>query len=118
MGILGFLGRIVYSIPLMILGLGHLSNANDMKQLVPPYFPQQIVWVYATGVALILAGIAIIINKKARIAAVLLGIMLTLFALLVHLPGMNNAFESSFPNLLKDLSLAGAAFFLSSRLKD
>jgi uncharacterized membrane protein len=102
----------------MVLGLGHLSNASSMKGLVPEYFPQSIIWVYATGVALILAGLAIIINKKARLASLLLGIMLILFALLIHLPGLNSSFESSFPNLMKDLALAGAAIFFSAKLKN
>ncbi|MBV6647518.1 MAG: DoxX family protein, partial [Cyclobacteriaceae bacterium] len=71
-------------------------------------------WVYLTGVALILAAVAIVINKKAKLATMLLGIMLLLFAVLIHLPGMPDAM----PSFFKDIALAGAAFYLSANSKD
>lgn len=87
-----------------------------MQGMVPDYLPGAIFFVYLTGVALILAAIAIIINKKAKLAALLLGIMLLLFALMIHLPGMSES-QASFSNFMKDTALAGAAFFISANSK-
>ncbi len=43
-------------------------------------------WGYATGVAFLAAGVAILTGVRARRAAILLTAMLASFALLVHLP--------------------------------
>lgn len=113
---LGFIGRLIYSVPLLLFGFGHLGNASSMTGMVPDYFPGKLFLVYLTGVALILAAIANVINKKARLAGILLGIMLLLFALLIHLPGISES-QASFSNLLKDSAMAGGAFFIAAHSK-
>ncbi len=115
---LGTIGKFLYALPLLGFGFGHLANANAMSGMVPSFIPGGVFWVYLTGVALILAVVAIVINKKAKLATMLLGIMLLIFALTIHLPGMLGGNEMSMPSLLKDLSLAGAAFMLSATSKD
>jgi uncharacterized membrane protein len=111
---LTYLGRLMFVFPFLILGFGHFGNGQALASMVPEYLPYPIIWVYLTGLALILAAIAIVINKMAKLAALLLGIMLVLFAFLVHLPNVLNGAESSaMASLLKDLGLAGGAFFIS-----
>lgn len=113
---LGFIGKLLYSLPLLLFGFGHLGNANAMSGMVPSYFPAPTFFVYLTGVALILAAIAIVIGKKAKLATLLLGIMLLIFALTVWLPQMSD--QTAFAAMLKDIGLAGAAFFISAHSKD
>lgn len=105
----------MYAIPMMIFGLMHLANGGAMSGMVPSYLPFGIVWVYITGIALIAAAISIIIGKKDKLSALLLGIMLVLFALTIHLPGTFNPETAmmSMPMLLKDTALAGASFLIS-----
>ena len=102
-------------IPMMVFGLFHFLNASAMTDMVPAVFPYPIAWVYLTGAALILAGVGIIIGKKAKLAAQLLGLMLVLFAILIHLPNMSS--PSGMSNLLKDLAIAGGIWYMSSNLK-
>ena len=109
------LGRILFAIPFGVFGLFHLMNAQAMKGMVP--FPPQIVWIYVTGLALIAATVSILIGKKAKLSSLLLGIMLLVFALSIHLVGAMGGDHTSVGNLLKDLSLAGAAFLYSGHAK-
>lgn len=112
--------RLLYAVPMAVFGIMHLMNAKAMAGIVPSFIPGGIIWVYITGAGLIAAAISILINKKAKIGAFYLGIMLLIFALTVHLPGAFNeaTMQSSMPNFLKDTALAGAAFALSGMLKN
>lgn len=111
---LGFIGKLMFAGPLVMFGIAHLTRADDMAGMVPDFLPVPIIFVYFTGIALILAAIAIIIGKKAKLATQLLGLMLLLFALLVQLQN----FESDPSIFLRDLALAGAAWFMSAHLSD
>ncbi|GJM32155.1 MAG: hypothetical protein DHS20C18_11560 [Saprospiraceae bacterium] len=89
----------------------HLAMAANFAPLVP--IPGGLIWVYITGIGLIAATVSIIIGKYDKLAATLLGLMLLIFVLSVHLPGVMEGGEAqmkSMPNFLKDLALAGAAW--------
>ena len=109
-------GRIVYAIVMAIFGLFHFMNGANMAAMVP--IPGGIFWIYLTGAALILAAVAIIINKKASLATLLLGIMLAIFALSLWLPGAIGGDQAATSNFLKDLALAAAAFYMSGNSED
>ena len=89
-----------------------------MAGMVPSFIPGGVIWVYLTGVALLAAAVAIIIQKKARLAGLLLAAMLLIFVLTIHLPGVMGGNESSMPGLLKDIALAGAALGFAGTAKD
>ena len=115
---LGLIGRILFVLPLAGFGLGHFANAGQMAGMVPSYLPAPTIFVYLTGAALLAAAVSIIIQKKAKLGTFLLGIMLLLFALMLHLPGMIGGNEVSMAMFMKDLGMAGGAFFMSSVFKD
>jgi putative oxidoreductase len=112
--------RTLYALPLAVFGFNHLMYGGMMQGLVPAFLPVKIFWVYFTGLALLAASLSIIINKYAKLASLLLGILLLVFAITIHFPGLMNSqtMMSSLPNFLKDTSLAGAAFVLSGILKN
>lgn len=87
-----------------------------MRGVVPDFLPAPIVFVYLTGIALILAAVAIIIGKKAKLATQLLGLMIALFAVLVHLPGFLSQDPTASSLFLKDVALAGSSWFMSTHL--
>lgn len=118
MKLLPTVGKFMFAIPMAIFGLFHFMNAESMGGMVPSFIPGGILWVYLTGAALVAAAVAIIIGKKAKLATQLLGLMLLLFAVLVHLVSVTNGNEMSMPNLLKDVALAGGAWFMSGQLSD
>ncbi|MEP0985186.1 DoxX family protein [Ekhidna sp.] len=115
---LGFLGKLMYAGPMAMFGIFHLMGADDMKGMVPDFLPAPVFFVYLTGIALLLAAVAIIIGKKAKLAAQLLGLMLALFAVLIHLSGFMSQDPISSSMFLKDIALAGGAWFMSAHLSD
>ncbi|PIB35316.1 DoxX family protein [Reichenbachiella sp. 5M10] len=112
------MGKFLFAIPMMIFGIFHFMSADGMSGMVPSYLPGGIFWVYLTGVALIAAALGIIIGKKAKTASQLLGLMLILFAVMIHLPSVMGGSDSSMPSLLKDIALGGAAWFIAGHVRD
>ncbi|MEX0723348.1 MAG: hypothetical protein WD357_10840 [Gracilimonas sp.] len=113
------IGRFVYAIPFAIFGIFHFMNASAMAGMVP--IPGGAFWVYLTGIALIGASVALMIQKEVKLVALLLGIMLLIFALSIHLPSVisgGEGMQASMSSMLKDLALAGAAFFVSGVYSD
>lgn len=109
-------GRILFGIPILVFSLFHFMGANDMAGMVP--LPGGVFWVYLTGVALLGAAVSLFIQNRVKLVAMLLGILLVIFALSIHLPAVIGAendmsMQISMGNLLKDLAMAGAAFFIS-----
>lgn len=112
MDIFSKLGRFIYAIPFGVFGLFHFMNAGQMAGYVP--IPGGVFWVYLTGAALLAACVSIIIEKKTRLACILLGVMLLIFALSIHLPGViGGEMQPNMTNFLKDTALAGAAWFVA-----
>ena len=108
----------MYIIPIGIFGLMHMANASQMTGMVPAWMPMKLVIVYITGLALIAATVALIINKKAKLAMTLLGVMLVLFVVLIHLMAVIGGDQMSMAMVLKDTSMAGAAFYIASQAED
>lgn len=109
------LSQTVFALVMLIYAFFHLSNADGMAGKVPSFIPGGVIWVYVTGVALALAGLAFILNMKVRLAGYLLGTLLLIFVLTIHLPGLIGGNEMSMPMLLKDTGLAAGAFFIASK---
>ena len=111
------IGKYLYAIPMVIFGLFHFLNSSAMAGMVP--IPGGIFWIYLTGLSLILAGISIIIQKLDEWSSLLLAVMLLVFVLTIHLPGVlagGEMLQTYMTNLFKDLALAGGALiYLSSK---
>lgn len=114
------LGRWLFPIPFLAFGLMHFANAQVMADyVVPAYMPAKMVWVYLSGAGLVAAAISMYIGKYDKLGAAVLSIVLLLFALMVHLPGVmagGDAATSAMPGLLKDLGLAGASMLYAQHL--
>jgi uncharacterized membrane protein len=80
------LGGLLFAIPLVVFGIQHFMYAGFIATLVPSWIPGHLFWAYLTGSAFIAAGVSIVTQKKARLAATLLGIMFLLWAVLLHAP--------------------------------
>jgi len=116
---LRMIGRFLYAVPLIIFGINHFIYTQSKIGSVPDYMPLQIFWVYFTGIALIAAGVSIITNIHAYVAGLLLALMLILFVIMIHLPGVlipENMHASMTP-FLKDTALAGGAIFIAGHSK-
>jgi uncharacterized membrane protein YphA (DoxX/SURF4 family) len=81
------LAQATFGVCAILFGAAHFFYLNLTAPLVPKWLPPgQDFWAYATGVAHIAGGIALLTGVWARRAAILLTAMYAGFALLVHAP--------------------------------
>jgi uncharacterized membrane protein len=78
--------RWMLGLPPIVFGLMHLTGASFFATLVPQWLPFRIAWAALTGIAFLLAGIAICARRVDVLAARLLALMLLVFEFLVEIP--------------------------------
>lgn len=112
-------GQLAFGVCALIFGGAHFVYMNLTAPLVPKWLPPgQEFWGYATGVAHIAAGLAILTGVQARLAAVLLTVMFAAFTPLVHVrmlladPGNHWIWNENAVNL----ALIGAAWVVADSL--
>jgi uncharacterized membrane protein len=111
------LGKWVFILPFTVFGIMHILNAQEMAGLVPAFLSGGAFWIYLTGFAQLAFAVSVLIGKYDKLAAVLCALMLLIFVLTLHLPGLSNLQMSKMAmnNLLKDLGLIGGAMMYASR---
>lgn len=78
------LARWTFGLSSIAFGLAHLTGIPQVAAMVPKWLPfQGDLWAILTGVAFIMAGIAILVRVQDVLAARLLALMLFLFSVLV-----------------------------------
>ncbi|MEO6882958.1 MAG: DoxX family protein [Bacteroidia bacterium] len=111
------IGTIIFALPFGIFGISHLMMANNMKGMIPSYIPGGIFWIYLTGIAMLAACIALIINKKVKLTGLLLAAYLLVMILTMHLPMLTNPnpqmAQMAVMETLKDLALLGASLLIA-----
>ena len=79
-------GRIAFGLALPVFGTLHLIYAESTATLVPPWYPWPLFWIYFTGIAQIVGGLAIAVGVLPRLAAILAGAMYGSWAVTLHAP--------------------------------
>jgi uncharacterized membrane protein len=64
----------------------HFMYADFVDAFIPAYIPLHTFWTYFTAIALLAGGIDILIKRTRMMAAMLSGIMIFLWFLLLHIP--------------------------------
>ena len=104
------IASIVFAICIGVFGVRNIIKANSMETIVPDYIPGGVIWVYLSGVGMVLAAIAIVLNNNlTRIACYTLAVVLILFVCMLHL---KPALEGNPGNLLKDTAIAMGAIII------
>jgi uncharacterized membrane protein len=88
---LTLLARLFIGTPITFLGVEQflhpeLAPGVPLEKLTPLWIPGHALWGYPTGGVFVLAGLCLITNKKAGLAATWLGLVILLLVLAVYLP--------------------------------
>jgi uncharacterized membrane protein YphA (DoxX/SURF4 family) len=109
-------GRYIFALVFVAFGIQHFIYARFAVGLGPPWFTGRPLWAYLTGIVFVVAGAAIFLGKKARLAAALLGTILFLFFLLLHIPRITAQLHDPGPwtSGFEVLAMCGGALVLAS----
>jgi uncharacterized membrane protein len=113
------LGQLVFGFCALVWGGAHFIYMNLTAPLVPKWLPpSQVFWGYLTGIAFIAAGLAILSRIQARLAAILLTIMLATFTFLVHIRILltDHRTEFNWTELALNITLLGATWIVADSL--
>lgn len=108
------IGRIIFGLPFLAFGINHLVMLDFHIGMLTSFIPGGGFMIVLTGIALILAGISIITKKFIRISTLLLAVMLFLFIVTIHIPGLfAETWMISLIALLKDITILGGALMIA-----
>jgi uncharacterized membrane protein len=114
------LSNLCFAIPLAVFGALHLFGPQFVMNIVPPYMPWRMFWVYSVGCALIAASLSIGARIGVRWAGLLFGIMMFLFVAMIHLPGALRQPHDRFiwTIVFREMSFGGAGWILAGNAID
>jgi uncharacterized membrane protein len=81
-------GRYLFGLALPLIGLSHFVYSTATASMVPGWIPGRLLIAYLSGSGHIAAGAGILLGILPELAAMLEAAMITLFVLLLHLPGV------------------------------
>jgi uncharacterized membrane protein len=110
------IGQLAFGVCALIWGGAHFIYMNLTAPLVPKWLPLgQVFWGYLTGVFFIAAGLAILTGLQARLAAILLTVMIASFGLLANAPMLvaNPYSHWNWTESILNFALTGAAWVVA-----
>lgn len=111
------LAVIIFAFIMGFFGANHFLHAKDMATNVPSFLPLPQILVYISGAGFLLAAVAFIIDRYAKLAGYLLALLLLIIVFSVDVPGIARATNIHLKmifvtNMLKDAALAMAAILI------
>jgi uncharacterized membrane protein len=106
------LARALYGLALIAFGLSHFVYLNLTAPLVPAWLPGHTFWAYFSGAAYVAAGVALVFNMCARLAAALSALEIGMLTLLVWIPivAAGSKDPSQWSETILSLALTAAAW--------
>ena len=85
------IGRLTIAIALLFFASEHFLHPASapgvpLEKVTPAWIPFAPLWGYLTGAVLLVAGVAILLDKRTRIAAAWVGLMMLLLTLIIYTP--------------------------------
>src|ERR1035437_9609197 len=114
------IGRILFALPFAIFGLNHFLFLNFYMGNYSSFIPLGPYTIVLTGVFMLMASVSIIINKYIELSTILLAILLFIFIITIHIPGLFQVdqFKVALIELLKDTSLMGGSLLISGMVRE
>jgi uncharacterized membrane protein YphA (DoxX/SURF4 family) len=108
--------RIFFALFLILGGIQHFLWWQFVQTLVPSWIPGAKFWTFFAGVALIAGGVGLLVPRLVRPAAVLTGLMIFSWVLLLHIPralaNLHDANETT--AVFEALAFAGLSWLIAS----
>jgi uncharacterized membrane protein YphA (DoxX/SURF4 family) len=79
-------GPALFCITMILYGYAHFLYTQFILTLVPHWIPGPTFWTLFAGVMLMASGIVVILNIKRKIVAILLGVMISIWLFIIHIP--------------------------------
>jgi uncharacterized membrane protein len=117
-GMMSGAGRICFAAFLVLCGIQHFIWSGFVSSLVPVWMPYKMFWTYFAGIALVAAGIGIVVPRTRRLAGALTGIMIFSWVFMIHLPraihylGQQKGNETT--ALFEAIAFSGMAFIIAA----
>jgi len=112
-------GPFFFGWPLAVFGAQHIVFLSLVVNGVPAWMPGHLFWALFVGVALIAAALSLTTGIMADKAALLAGVMLFCFVLMIYVPNLvQNPGDLAVTQLLRDLSMSGGALALAGTLAE
>lgn len=114
---LSLIGRILFGLPFGILGLNHFIMYNYYLGTTTSFIPIGGYTIIIAGIALIAASVAIISKKFIRPACLMLALLLFIFIVTIHIPGLFDPDKMkvniALIELFKDTALLGGSLMIA-----
>jgi uncharacterized membrane protein len=116
--------RILFAMILIFFAFEHLTHPEftpgvPLPQQMPQWIPLRAAWGYVVGIALLISGLSLLIDKYARAATTCLGVVVSLVVLLINTPTLAVAAQVSDVitglNYVADTMLFAGTIFLIAR---
>jgi uncharacterized membrane protein len=85
------IARLFIGMAAVFYGVEHFLHPTyapgvPLEKIIPEWIPGRILWAYLAGAVLVVAGLCLLVNRKTRLAATYLGLMILFLVLAVYLP--------------------------------
>lgn len=108
---------VITSLFFLHCAIGHFVAARYVQLLTPEYIPFRLFFTYFAGVCLALASIGLLIPRLQKITALLSGIQITGWFILLHIPRAITMGDRTWIGVGESLALAGICFMLYGIVK-
>jgi uncharacterized membrane protein len=113
-------GRVAFGIVILFFAAEHFLHPASapgvpLEKITPAWFPLPALWSYLTGAVLLIAGIALLINRRARMGAAGVGLAAALLTLFLYTPILIVSIHhgAQVPELIEGLNYVGDTLFFA-----